>query len=285
MATLFVIEAFGLRAPSGVIDSEKERELRQREALPGKAPAGLLLTAFDARAEMMGWSSTSSSSPGRNLWDLYEAGLTGLVNDPAVIGWVYGGLADSLDPESSPVLDIMPEACRPGRFLQAPRPTQCFSRIVCCAAAAGTVLPRRACPHRSLRCVGNAVDLLPSHRWAWIWPRRSSDLLGRVVRCRPAGSGGRGYRFRRRIIGRQPPGGPGQPDPADAHRAYRLRPDGARTGPAQSQGAGQHPSPGYFGGTLHLWLVGIVAGVDSERNRVDIGNGHKRGTVNCPRLS
>lgn len=95
MATLFVLEAPGL-APSILM-----------------TPEGRFLAAFEARGEMMGWSSTSRSRSRRNLWDLYEAGLTGLVNAPAITGWVYGGFPDPQNTEAFPVPEVMAEEGRP----------------------------------------------------------------------------------------------------------------------------------------------------------------------------
>ena len=45
----------------------------------------------------MGWSATSPSSSGRNLWETYEAELTGDDTDDSMIGWVYAGLANPTD--------------------------------------------------------------------------------------------------------------------------------------------------------------------------------------------
>ena len=64
---------------------------------------GSLHVAFDARAELMAWS-TASASP-HNLWDLFEVGLTGRGHAPTLIGWVHVGLANPAEPSSEIALE------------------------------------------------------------------------------------------------------------------------------------------------------------------------------------
>ena len=74
--TLF-LEAFGQLSPgTNLIDSEEED----------------LYSVFRARAELMGWSTTSLPRPrGPLLWGMEEADLTA-GTDPSRIGWVQVGL-------------------------------------------------------------------------------------------------------------------------------------------------------------------------------------------------
>ena len=146
MATLFVIEAFGIHAPPVLIDSEREGERRQQ------APAALLFDTFEARAEMMEWSSTSRSSRGRNLWNLYEGSL---VDDPAVIGWVYGELADPPYLESAPVPEVMPKEGSLGGPVGLSRPP---SGLNASAGLSVALPPLVQCFDDALRRIG-AVDV------------------------------------------------------------------------------------------------------------------------------
>lgn len=98
MTPVVILEGFGELPRTERINAERERERRERERPPtGVTVVGLLYTAFDARAELMGWSTTSSSSSQRNLWEMYEAGLTGDDTDDSMIGWVYVGLSNPTD--------------------------------------------------------------------------------------------------------------------------------------------------------------------------------------------
>ena len=98
MTPILILEAFGELPPTALIETEIDRERRERESLPtGVSVVGLLHRVFDARAELMGWSTTSPASSQRNLWDMYEAGLTADGTDPSLIGWVYVGLANPTD--------------------------------------------------------------------------------------------------------------------------------------------------------------------------------------------
>ena len=76
MSTLF-LEAFGQLSPgTNLIDAEEED----------------LYSVFRARAELMGWSSTSIPRSRRPmLWDMNEAELT-VGTDASRIGWVQVGL-------------------------------------------------------------------------------------------------------------------------------------------------------------------------------------------------
>ena len=86
---LLVLEAFGELPSTGLLDSERARERQELEDPPtGVMVVGLLHRAFEARADLLGWSS---------LWNLYEAGLVSNGADPSMIGWVYVGLASGTD--------------------------------------------------------------------------------------------------------------------------------------------------------------------------------------------
>ena len=98
MTPVVILEAFGKLPRTELINAETERERLERDNPPtGVTVVSLLHAAFDARAELMGWSTTSSSSSRRNLWETYEAGLTGDDTDDSMIGWVYVGLANPTD--------------------------------------------------------------------------------------------------------------------------------------------------------------------------------------------
>ncbi len=98
MTPVVILEAFGELPLTDAIEAERERARRERDNPPtGVSVVGLLHAAFDARAELMGWSITSPSSSPRNLWEMYEAGLTGDDTDDSMIGWVYVGLANPTD--------------------------------------------------------------------------------------------------------------------------------------------------------------------------------------------
>ena len=87
MSTLF-LEAFGQLSPgTNQIDAEEED----------------LYSVFRARAELMGWSSTSIPRPRRPmLWDMNEAELTA-GTDASRIGWVQVGLeVGDLEPTRVP---------------------------------------------------------------------------------------------------------------------------------------------------------------------------------------
>ena len=87
MSTLF-LEAFGQLSPgTNLIDAEEED----------------LYSVFRARAELMGWSSTTIPRPRRPMfWDMNEAELTA-GTDASRIGWVQVGLdVGDLEPTRVP---------------------------------------------------------------------------------------------------------------------------------------------------------------------------------------
>lgn len=98
MTPILILEAFGGLPPTALIEIERERERREEGSPPtGASVVDLLHSAFDARADLMGWSTTSPSPSRRSLWNMFEAGLTGDDADPSLIGWVYVGLANPTD--------------------------------------------------------------------------------------------------------------------------------------------------------------------------------------------
>ena len=106
MSTL-VLEAFGELPPSPRILAKKELEYQERSAPPASvSQVGLLLDAFDARAELMGWSCESVPK----LWNTYEGGLTGPAEDPELIGWIYLESTQALSLIVIPMLQCMGDA-------------------------------------------------------------------------------------------------------------------------------------------------------------------------------
>lgn len=98
MTPILVLEAFGQLPSADLIVSEMERERREREDPPtGAVETGLLHRVFEARAELMGWSTYSQPPPHPPLWNMFEAGLTGRGTNASMIGWVYVGLANPID--------------------------------------------------------------------------------------------------------------------------------------------------------------------------------------------
>ena len=99
MRPIVILEAFGEFPCTELIDSERERERREWEHPPtGVVDVGLLHRSFEARAELMGWTSTSRHTPlPPPLWNMFEAGLTDNGDDASLIGWVYVGLANPVD--------------------------------------------------------------------------------------------------------------------------------------------------------------------------------------------
>ena len=62
MTPKVILEAFGELPRNELINAATERERRERNNPPtGVTVVGLLHSAFDARAELMSWSTTSSS--------------------------------------------------------------------------------------------------------------------------------------------------------------------------------------------------------------------------------
>ena len=87
MTPNFLIEAFGQHSPGSElasIDSEEEKD-------------GLFHRVFEARAELMGWSTGWAAHRSPLLWNIYDAGLTHST-DASLIGWVYGELSSLVDP-------------------------------------------------------------------------------------------------------------------------------------------------------------------------------------------
>ncbi len=121
--TLF-LEAFGQLAPnSAIIDAEEED----------------LYSVFNARAELMGWSTLSLPHPRSLLWGMEEAKLTAGL-DASRIGWVKVGLGSG---ESSIVksgnMDWIKRVhfkVRPERRRRAVEPAKALSALTQCFADA-----------------------------------------------------------------------------------------------------------------------------------------------------
>ena len=93
MTPSLVLEAFGEIPVTDLLESERERERQRRENPSSRVTeVGSLHIAFDARAELMAWSTTSASQ--HNLWEFFEAGLTSRGTAPTLIGWVHVGLSN-----------------------------------------------------------------------------------------------------------------------------------------------------------------------------------------------
>ena len=99
MTPILILEAFGHLPSTDLIESERERERRERMDPPkGAVKVGILHHAFESRTELMGWSATSPRTPlPPPLWNMFEAGLTDNTEDASLIGWVYVGLANPID--------------------------------------------------------------------------------------------------------------------------------------------------------------------------------------------
>ena len=110
MTPILILKAFGHLPSTDLIESERERERREWVDPPtGAVKVGILHRAFEARAEVMGWAATSRSiTLPRPLWNMFEAGLVDSEDDPSLIGWVYVGMANSID------LSKQPPAPQPG---------------------------------------------------------------------------------------------------------------------------------------------------------------------------
>lgn len=103
MPPTFLLEAFGQLSPgsnlSG-IDSGEERD-------------GLFHRVFEARAELMSWSTGWDLNRRPLLWNMYDAGLTD-ETDASLIGWVYGELSSLVDiNEAVPDLRNLPRITKP----------------------------------------------------------------------------------------------------------------------------------------------------------------------------
>ncbi len=113
MTPFLILEAFGQLPSTDLIASEREQERRERDGPPASITrVSILQEAFEARAELMGWSSySSSSSPARPLplWNLFEAGMVGDDDDASLIGWVYVGLTNPTD-----LSKVTPDPVPPG---------------------------------------------------------------------------------------------------------------------------------------------------------------------------
>ena len=93
MTPSLVFEAFGEIPVTDLLESEREMERQRREnPSSGVTEVGSLHIAFDARAELMAWSTTSASQ--YNLWEFFEAGLTSRGTAPTRSGWVHVGLSN-----------------------------------------------------------------------------------------------------------------------------------------------------------------------------------------------
>lgn len=111
MTPMLILKAFGNLPSTDLIEFERERERREWIDPPKSAvEVGILLRAFEARAELLGWAGTSSSinSP-QPLWNVFEAGLIDSEDDPSLIGWVYAGVANQID-----LSKVTPEMIQPG---------------------------------------------------------------------------------------------------------------------------------------------------------------------------
>ena len=106
MKPLVVMEAFGELPSTDLVAAEREREQRGREDRPARAvPFGLLHSAFDARAELMAWSSP-------RLWETYEAKLTAPEFDSSLIGWVYVEASEPLSTVFPPLVQCLDDSLR-----------------------------------------------------------------------------------------------------------------------------------------------------------------------------
>ena len=100
MTPTFILEAFGELPITALVAEEVERERREwQEPTAGVATVGLLHAAFEARGELMGWSS--ASGVGGELWNLYNAGLTAVGDDGSLVGWVHGSVGSRRYPDAA----------------------------------------------------------------------------------------------------------------------------------------------------------------------------------------
>ena len=103
MPPTFLLEAFGQLSPGSKlsgIDSGEERD-------------GLFHRVFEARAELMSWSTGWALNRRPLLWNMYDAGLTDETDAP-LIGWVYGELSSLVDiNEAVPDLRNLPRITKP----------------------------------------------------------------------------------------------------------------------------------------------------------------------------
>ncbi len=140
MTPILVLEAFGNLPSTLTLDAERERERLLMEKPPtGISVAGLLHVAVESRTELMGW---------RNLWNLFEAGLTG-DDGPSMIGWVYVSLSNPAD-----LNDLPPDSEQTG-WATFPASSDYGNATVPLPAA---ILPLLQCFDDALRHLG-AVDV------------------------------------------------------------------------------------------------------------------------------
>ena len=118
MPPTFLLEAFGQLSPGSKlsgIDSGEERD-------------GLFHRVFEARAELMSWSTGWARNRRPLLWNMYDAGLTDepvhLLDGPTADLQVLGQfpLAHSLRPLCPDVLPLPLVQVRPAAQGTAPRP-------------------------------------------------------------------------------------------------------------------------------------------------------------------
>ena len=110
MTPILILKAFGHLPSTDLIESERERERREWVDPPtGAVEIGILHRAFEARAEVMGWSTYDKPPPHPPLWNMFEAGLVDSEDDPSLIGWVYVGIANPID-----LGEPTPEMIEPG---------------------------------------------------------------------------------------------------------------------------------------------------------------------------
>ncbi len=111
MTPILILEAFGELPATDLVAAERARERHQREhPTAGVVDVSVLHRAFEARAELMGWSVTSRHVPlPAPLWNLFEANLTDGAGDSSLIGWVYVGLANPIG-----LSQAAPETVQPG---------------------------------------------------------------------------------------------------------------------------------------------------------------------------
>ena len=97
MTPILILEAFGELPPTALIETERDRERRERESPPtGVSVVGLLHMIFDARAELMGWSTTSPRSSwarrASRIWPSSHRPSSGLLFCSHSSGSACGGI-------------------------------------------------------------------------------------------------------------------------------------------------------------------------------------------------
>ena len=110
MTPILILKAFGHFPSTSLIESERERERRERMAPPtGAVKTSILHRAFEARAKFMGWATYHKPPPNPPLWNMFEAGLVDRDDDPSLIGWAYVGMANPTD-----LRKVTPDVIQPG---------------------------------------------------------------------------------------------------------------------------------------------------------------------------